>query len=586
MTSPHDQDPASQQVYWDPVTSTYQQLSEGPGAPVGGEPPVARTGEMPTIQRYPASVAAQAPHREQQPYANGTQQSPVQGPSRYPARQTPVQGPSPYPDQQPPTQVPSQPMNQPIDPRYWSDPAAVGQVAAPPDNPVSPQPGGQWGNGSGQYGGPPVDPAGYAVPSQEAYSGPAPATNGQVPIQAWGPHDNPSIPPPGYAEVPAAPATNGHPGQPQHGYGTQAYPAGPPETYSLPPGVPAMPVGEQPAVPQGWYEGPPTTRPSNYPAPPAPTAPTEQWVYVDPNAFSNPYTESPVYTSGPQPVAAPAPPVHYAPQSPSPGAPVFAGDVAHQSLPAPPSIPEQGLDPRAAGDPSVRDDYRPEQGELGIKERRAWKTWQLLVAVGVAAVLGMAINAWAGNGSSSSAGASSSGSGAYKLPPPSGSVTTTAPANSSGSGSSSSSTGSSTKAKTGASKSSSSGAAAVTTTTAAGGATTGASTTTSSVVVGPATVLVPEVQQTGDWTSPAFTIAGGTWNIGWAFQCTPAPSAPPSFQIFAVASGAAAGSTPAVTSSAASGNSITPLTSTGSQQIIVQTTAACRWAVKVTGSST
>jgi hypothetical protein len=106
------------------------------------------------------------------------------------------------------------------------------------------------------------------------------------------------------------------------------------------------------------------------------------------------------------------------------------------------------------------------------------------------------------------------------------------------------------------------------------------------VAVGPSTVLVPEVQQAGNWTSPAFTIAGGTWNIGWAFQCTPAPSAAPSFQIFAVNNGAAAGSTPAVTSSAASGNSVTPLTSTGSQQIVVQTSSTCRWAVKVTGSST
>jgi hypothetical protein len=40
-----------------------------------------------------------------------------------------------------------------------------------------------------------------------------------------------------------------------------------------------------------------------------------------------------------------------------------------------------------------------------------------------------------------------------------------------------------------------------------------------------------------------------------------------------------------VTSTAASGQAVTPLTSTGSQQVMVQTTAACRWAVKVTGSS-
>jgi hypothetical protein len=105
------------------------------------------------------------------------------------------------------------------------------------------------------------------------------------------------------------------------------------------------------------------------------------------------------------------------------------------------------------------------------------------------------------------------------------------------------------------------------------------------VAVGPPTVLIPQVTQTGNWTSPAFNIAGGTWNIGWAFQCTPAPTATPTFEIFVVNNGAAPGSTPAVTSSAASGSAITPETTTGSQQIIVQTSAACRWAAKVTGSS-
>ena len=95
----------------------------------------------------------------------------------------------------------------------------------------------------------------------------------------------------------------------------------------------------------------------------------------------------------------------------------------------------------------------------------------------------------------------------------------------------------------------------------------------------------PRPPRAGNWTSPAFTIAGGTWNIGWAFQCAPAPSGGPSFQIFVVNSGAAAGTTPAVTSTAASGQAVSPETTAGSQQIIVQTTAACRWAVKVTGSS-
>ena len=42
----------------------------------------------------------------------------------------------------------------------------------------------------------------------------------------------------------------------------------------------------------------------------------------------------------------------------------------------------------------------------------------------------------------------------------------------------------------------------------------------------------------GNWTSPSFNIAGGTWNIGWAFQCAPAPTGGPSFQIFVVNTGA------------------------------------------------
>jgi hypothetical protein len=52
-----------------------------------------------------------------------------------------------------------------------------------------------------------------------------------------------------------------------------------------------------------------------------------------------------------------------------------------------------------------------------------------------------------------------------------------------------------------------------------------------------------------------------------------------------VTSGGSPGTTPAVTSSAASGSSVTPQTTPGSQQIVIQTAASCRWAVKVTGSS-
>ncbi len=74
----------------------------------------------------------------------------------------------------------------------------------------------------------------------------------------------------------------------------------------------------------------------------------------------------------------------------------------------------------------------PQPGELKIKERRSWRTWQLLTAVLVAAVFGMWLNGDTGGGAASTTG-TSSGSG--HLPPPSaassgsasgGSTTTTA----------------------------------------------------------------------------------------------------------------------------------------------------------------
>jgi hypothetical protein len=214
--------------------------------------------------------------------------------------------------------------------------------------------------------------------------------------------------------------------------------------------------------------------------------------------------------------------------------------------------------------PSAADTGVPEKGDLKIKERRSWRTWQLVAAVLVATVVGMAIN---GNtGTASGSGGSANGATGYKLPPPSGSTA-------GGSSPTTTAVGATTTT-----------AAGATTTTAAAGSNS-MTATSAPVAVGPATVLIPQTTQSGNWTSPAFTIAGGTWNIGWAFQCAPAPSAPPSFEIFVVNNGAAPGSTPTVTSSAASGQAITPETTTGSQQIVIQTSAACRWAAKVTGSS-
>jgi hypothetical protein len=273
------------------------------------------------------------------------------------------------------------------------------------------------------------------------------------------------------------------------------------------------------------------------------------------------------------PSPSPSPPVGQPPTSVAPGL---------SPPPAPPAASGTGSgDTESAGDPF--DDTRPEPGSLHLRGGRAWKTWQLVVAVVVAAVVGMWFN---GNtASDTSASASSGGTGGYKLPAPSGSggspITTVA-----GSGSSTSTTtvggsGSSTSTTT------VGGSGSSTSTTTAGGSAggSGGGATTSPAGLAPATVLVPATQLTGDWTSPVFNIAGGTWNIGWAFACSPVPAATPTFEVFVVNTGASPGPSPAVTSSAPSGQSVTPQTSTGGQQIDVRAPNGCRWAVKVTGSS-
>ncbi len=245
-------------------------------------------------------------------------------------------------------------------------------------------------------------------------------------------------------------------------------------------------------------------------------------------------------------------------------------DGSNDDLSAPSPVPEFGAQVAAAEENSALvDDTRPEPGSLHIAGRRSWKTWQLATAVVIAALVGMWFNGSTGTDSSSAA--ASGGAPSYKLPAAGPSGTSGA---SGASGSSSTGTGhSSTTTTTVASGS--------TTTTAPGDTTT----TTAPVTVGPATVLVPATQMTGNWTSPTFNIAGGTWNIGWAYACSPVPAATPKFAVYVVTAGGSPGATPAVTSATPSGQSVTPQTTAGSQQLVVQSPTGCRWVVKVTGSS-
>jgi len=222
---------------------------------------------------------------------------------------------------------------------------------------------------------------------------------------------------------------------------------------------------------------------------------------------------------------------------------------------------------------SASGDGKPEPGELKIKERRSWKTWQLLSAVLIAAIFGMWINGNTGGGAASTTG-TSTGSG--KLPPPS--------ASSSGSGAAGgTATTTTAAAAAGGSSTTTTAAGGSTTTTAAGGSTT-TSTPSPTAAPGPARVLLTSPQLQGNWTSTSFTTTAAPWNIGWAFRCAPAPATGPSFQVFVTPAGSSPTGTPAVSESGPSGQSVTAQSSLGAQTLVVQAPAGCTWIVKVTGS--
>jgi hypothetical protein len=221
--------------------------------------------------------------------------------------------------------------------------------------------------------------------------------------------------------------------------------------------------------------------------------------------------------------------------------------------------------------PTDLDDEVPKPGALHIHQKRSWRSWQLAVTALVAVIIGMWINGDTGGGSAS-AGSSSGTGGESKLPPAQGT--------SAGSGASTTTTsagGSGTTTTTAA------GGSGTTTTTVAAGGGGGGSATGTTQPVGQESYLVPAYQSSGNWTSPAFNIAGGTWYIGWAFACNPVPAAKPTFSVSVVPNGGSPTGTPAVTSSDPQGQSVTSQTTTGSQSIAVQAPPQCHWVVKVTG---
>ena len=220
--------------------------------------------------------------------------------------------------------------------------------------------------------------------------------------------------------------------------------------------------------------------------------------------------------------------------------------------------PVVGGNPSPGNGPPENGTGEPEPGELGIKERRSWHTWQLLVFGVLCLLLGMLIT-WSGGGTqapklsdewrrcaSGRGGVLDDGAGRQRVELDDG-----------GPGYVGHDISHSDFYLAGGHHASTAGA--------------------------PQVLLGPTPQSHGNWTSTPFTVGSGTWSIGWAFQCTPAPASGPSFQVFVVPTGGKAGTAPAVSGTGASGQSVTTQTSAGSQELQVEAPASCIWIVKVTG---
>ena len=265
---------------------------------------------------------------------------------------------------------------------------------------------------------------------------------------------------------------------------------------------------------------------------------------------------------------------------PPPSAP--ASPPGATSVSDPPGTPEQ---PSASTPgPPLADDTRPEPGSLNIKGRRAFKPWHVAILVLLACLLGMWFAYQINGSASATSSGSGSGGGTYKLPTDGGGSSSTGSSGSTGtSGTGARSAGGRSASGATTTTTAAGGADSSTTTTVAGGSGASGAATSTTQPLGQEAYLVPAHQASGNWTSPQFSIAGSTWYLGWAFQCNPVPAANPKFAVYVVPAGGSPSGAPAVTQSAAQGQSVTNLTSTGSQQIVVQAPPQCQWVVKVTG---
>lgn len=195
-------------------------------------------------------------------------------------------------------------------------------------------------------------------------------------------------------------------------------------------------------------------------------------------------------------------------------------------------------------------------GGLGIREKRSFATWQLVLVAFVALLTGMVIGDTGRKPASGAAGGTpfitlpSSPTGA--LHQPTMSVQTVTPGS-------------------------------VPPTTAAAPITSGASTTSIVASGAPQVELVARTQGSGPSDLPTFKTAG-TWTVGWAFSCVGAASGTGPFTITVVSASGASDPAPAVSESSRNGQGVTKQPArTGSQHLHIATDPACQWAVKVLG---
>ena len=233
---------------------------------------------------------------------------------------------------------------------------------------------------------------------------------------------------------------------------------------------------------------------------------------------------------------------------------VFTSHEATSSATDPKSWPATRADARDGG-------VAP--GSLRIRQRRAWKTWQLVVAIVVALLVGMGIGNTGGSANPKPV------TPGYKPPPPAGAAasatTTTTPATSP-----TTATGAATGAATG-------------TTGNTGAATTAPPTTAAPPATATAEVLLPEKDAQGAWTSPPFTVGAAGWSIGWGYRCSGSATGSPLFEVFVVPTGSSPGASAAISETAASGTAVSTQSTTGSVELEVRAAASCAWAVKATG---